>query len=190
MFVDSGKSDSRHTTLDAIVGHCREWQPGQRPLLIFPEGTMTNGHEVVDFKKGAFVAGLPVRPTIVVYTGHFDPANTTYKMTDRGPRKVGPVEWARQFWGHYIHSVHVRVLPPYFPSPEEKAYPQIYAKNCQELMASELQRVRSELYKRSWQQSAGRTGGGMDYQCGDEVGTASRYLSSFFASLGCFGREC
>jgi 1-acyl-sn-glycerol-3-phosphate acyltransferase len=32
--------------------------------LIFPEGTVTNGHEIIKFKKGCFNALLPLKPLI------------------------------------------------------------------------------------------------------------------------------
>lgn len=180
VFVDPRDADSRQKTADAILGHCAGWQSGQRPLLVFPEGTMTNGQGLVDFKKGAFLAGVPVRPVVLVYTGHFDPASTSYKMTKDGPRKVGPLEWGRQFYGHYIHSVHVRVLPPYFPSEEEQTQPDLYARRCQAYVAEELARVRQDLHQRSWKHAAGREDGGLAYQLGDETRAASRMLWSFF----------
>merc|ERR1711920_761756 len=43
VFVDRSNGDSRQQTLEAIKTHCTEWSPGSRPLLIFPEGTTTNG---------------------------------------------------------------------------------------------------------------------------------------------------
>ena len=100
VFVERGEKGSRQATLDAIAGHCEAWRPGQRPLLIFPEGTTTNGEGMLDFKKGAFIGGLPVRPVLIVYTGQFDPANTSYKMTEKGPVKTSDAEWVAQFMGH------------------------------------------------------------------------------------------
>lgn len=35
------------------------------PLCIFPEGTMTNGKDLLEFKRGAFLSLLPVQPTIL-----------------------------------------------------------------------------------------------------------------------------
>merc|ERR1719329_562041 len=42
IFVDRADNNSRQATLDAIGEHCREWAPGSKPLLIFPEGKTTN----------------------------------------------------------------------------------------------------------------------------------------------------
>jgi 1-acyl-sn-glycerol-3-phosphate acyltransferase len=170
VFVDRSSGDSKKATLDAIEAHCAEWKSGSRPLLMFPEGGTTNGEGLLDFKKGAFVCGVPVRPVIIVYTGHFDPASTTYhqeaspgaKMT-----KTSDAEWAAQFMGHFIHSMHVRVLPPYVPSEEEKKDAGLYATNVKEHMDKELQRVRKEVIDSSWKTAAGREDGGLTYKFGD-----------------------
>jgi len=134
VFVDKSSKESRQATLAAISEHCRAWRPGMRPLLIFPEGTTTSGHGLIDFKKGAFVSGVPVRPVLLVYTGDFDGAATNFKMTPEGPKSTSDAEWAAQFMGHFVHSMQVRVLAPYMPSEAEQADPELYARNCQALM--------------------------------------------------------
>merc|ERR1711879_236 len=65
VFVDRGSSESRQSALNDIFTHCAEWKPKMRPMLIFPEGTTTNGEGLLPFKKGAFVAGVPVRPVLI-----------------------------------------------------------------------------------------------------------------------------
>ncbi|KAK9839499.1 hypothetical protein WJX81_005850 [Elliptochloris bilobata] len=40
---------------------------GERPMLLFPEGTTTNGRYLLPFKKGAFLAGLPLQPVVLRY---------------------------------------------------------------------------------------------------------------------------
>ncbi|KAJ7951041.1 Lysophospholipid acyltransferase [Quillaja saponaria] len=42
-------------------------------LLLFPEGTTTNGRNLISFQLGAFIPGYPIQPTIVRYPHvHFD----------------------------------------------------------------------------------------------------------------------
>jgi len=41
--------------------------PHARPLLLFPEGTTTNGRFLLPFKTGAFLAGLPLQPVVIQY---------------------------------------------------------------------------------------------------------------------------
>lgn len=169
VFVDRSAGDSRKATAEAIQRHCTEWSQGQRPLLIFPEGRTTNGEGLVEFKKGAFNSGVPVRPVLIVYTGQFDPATTTYHQAQQGAdlHETSDAEWAAQFMGHFIHSMHVRVLPPYLPSEAERSDPETYAANVRSYMAAELDRVRGELIDRSWKARAGREDGGLDYKFGD-----------------------
>jgi len=40
---------------------------GFPPLLVFPEGTCTNSKVLIQFKKGAFVGGVPVQAVRVQY---------------------------------------------------------------------------------------------------------------------------
>lgn len=167
VFVDRSSSASRKNTQEAISQHCESWTPGSRPLLIFPEATTTNGETVKELKHGAFNAGMPVRPAILVYTGQWDPASTTFKATDSGLQKLSDAEWAAQFVGNWVHSVHVRVLAPYMPSPEEKQDPALYSHNCREYMAAALARVRKELQDASWKTAVGRESGGLGYRFGD-----------------------
>jgi len=167
VFVDRGDRGSRNATQEAIKTHCDQWTPGEKPMLIFPEGTTTNGEGLLEFKKGAFVPGAPVRPVIIVYTGQWDPACTTYRDGTSGLKENSDAEWALQFAGHFVHSMHIRVLAPYMPSEAERGNPDLYAKNCQAHMARELERVRRELYEASWRKAAGRTKGGLSYKFGD-----------------------
>eukprot|EP00662_Eupelagonemidae_sp_cell21_P006368 gene6368-26976_t len=120
---------------------------------------------LLDFRKGAFAAGAPVRPVLIVYTGAFDPASTTYRMTADGPVECSDKEWATEIMGHFIHSLHVRVLPPYLPTDAERADPAAYARGCCERMRAELARVRDELHRGSW-------------QIGDELRIAARRIST------------
>lgn len=176
VFVDRSAHDSRKATLNAIQDHCNQWEPGKRPLLIFPEGTTTNGEGLVEFKKGSFIPGKPVRPVLIVYTGSFDPASTTYKQTAKGVQETSDKEWAKQFMGHFIHSMRVHVYPPYIPTQEERESPELYAKNCRAYMESELKTLRTTLIERSWKVSSGRKGGGLGYQFGDVTRSAARKL--------------
>jgi len=167
VFVQRETSDSRKAAMDAISSHCTNHKPGQRPLLIFPEGTTTNGEGLKDFKKGAFNPGVPVRPVIIVYTGQWDASIPTYQETKQGVEKLTDAEWGAQFMGHFIHSLHVRVLAPYIPSEAEVANSDLYANNVKAFMEKELERVRKEITENSWQACAGRTTGGPGYKIGD-----------------------
>ena len=45
----------------------RATEPGWPPLLVFPEGTCTNGRALIHFKAGAFAIGAPVQPITLEY---------------------------------------------------------------------------------------------------------------------------
>lgn len=143
--VDRSNPDSRAATRDAINKHVEAWKPGDRPLLLFPEGTTSNGDSMLEFKRGAFLSGKPVRPVVLTYTGSWHPANVNYKTTSGGQLvPTGDSEWVEQFMGHLIHSLKVRVLPPYQPSPAEQADPDLYASNVRLTMLDAYGRLKAD----------------------------------------------
>ncbi|CAK8996863.1 unnamed protein product [Durusdinium trenchii] len=151
--VDRSDPKSRAATIKAIEDHVANWQPGRQPLLLFPEGTTSNGQGLLEFRKGAFVPGVPVRPAVLCYTGSWDPANTSYRETDGKIQAIGDTEWAEQFLGHIFHSLQIRVLPPYEPSEEEKADPQLYASNVRKVMSDAHAELRKEVELKAKQHS-------------------------------------
>ncbi|XP_059211437.1 lysophospholipid acyltransferase LPCAT4 [Centropristis striata] len=100
-------------------------------MLIWPEGTTTNGSALIKFKPGAFVAGVPVQPVLLRYPNQLDTVRWTYKGTS----------WLEALWHTasqlYTNST-VEFLPVYNPSEEEKNDPNLYADNVQKLMAQAL----------------------------------------------------
>lgn len=134
--VDRSSKDSRKATAEAIAGHVAAWLPSWRPLLLFPEGTTSNGEGLLDFKQGAFAPGAPVRPVVLYYDGDWNPANVNFKVADNGEIvPTGDAEWALQFMGHMSHSIRIRVLPPYIPDEAERADASLFAANVRALMA-------------------------------------------------------
>uniref|UniRef100_A0A4W3JVT0 Lysophosphatidylcholine acyltransferase 2 n=1 Tax=Callorhinchus milii TaxID=7868 RepID=A0A4W3JVT0_CALMI len=58
--------DSKKKTVEEITK--RATSQGKWPqLLIFPEGTCTNGTCLITFKSGAFIPGVPVQPVVIRY---------------------------------------------------------------------------------------------------------------------------
>merc|ERR1719399_1901035 len=98
IFVDRGSKDSRQATLKAIQDHVESWKPGDRPLLIFPEGTTSNGTGLTDFRKGAFVPGVPVRPILLSYAGDWVAA-THYREANGRVERTSDQEWAENYFG-------------------------------------------------------------------------------------------
>lgn len=167
IFVERDQLVSRELTKQAIMHHCKEWQPGAKPVVIFPEGTTSNGEGLLDFKNGAFNPGVPVRPAIIVYTGTFNPGVTSFKRTPNGIEATDDAEWATELFGHLVHGCHIRVLQPYIPTEEERNNPGVFARNVKELINKEMIRVKAEILAKSWKVAVGRGTGGVDYECGD-----------------------
>lgn len=100
-------------------------------MLMFPEGTTTNGRALIKFKPGAFLAGVPVQPVLLHYPGEPDTVRWTWKG----------LSWLGTLWhttSQIYTSVTVEFLPVYTPSREEKQNPELYAENVQKLMAEAL----------------------------------------------------
>lgn len=175
LWVDRNSGDSRQAILQAIKSHCDEWQVGSRPLLIFPEGKTSNGEDLLPFKKGAFVPGKPVRPLLIVYTGEWNPSAVAKREVETGVyEEASEVEWGKQFFGHFIHSMHVRILEPYIPDAAEQKDPSVYAHNVHRYMQRRLAEVRQEVYQKSWKAAAGRAEGPLDFQPLDIARIAKR----------------
>ncbi|XP_051981660.1 lysophospholipid acyltransferase LPCAT4-like [Xyrauchen texanus] len=100
-------------------------------MLMFPEGTTTNGRALIKFKPGAFLAGVPIQPVLLHYPNKPDTVRWTWKG----------ITWFEALWhttSQLYTSVTVEFLPVYTPSPEEQENPDLYAENVQKLMATAL----------------------------------------------------
>jgi len=67
IFVDRKSSKSRRLAAEEIMR--RASGPGWPRVLIFPEGTTTDGTALIRFKVGAFNVGRPVQPVGISYEG-------------------------------------------------------------------------------------------------------------------------
>lgn len=105
----------------------REAEVPVPPVCIFPEGTTTNGDQLLKFRTGAFVAGTPVAPVLIRYKHEwFSPSYETI----RTPAYLYGI--LSQFANH----VEYFRLPVYYPSQEEKKDPALYARKVHEIMLS------------------------------------------------------
>ncbi|CAL4907618.1 unnamed protein product [Urochloa decumbens] len=134
---ESKTSDFKGVSGAVIERIQRAHQQKNAPMmLLFPEGTTTNGDYLLPFKTGAFLAKAPVQPVILRYPyKRFNPAWES--MT--GARHVFLL--LCQFV-NYLEVIH---LPVYDPSEQEKDDPKLYANNVRKLMAVEGNLILSEL---------------------------------------------
>eukprot|EP01084_Bolivina_argentea_P209626 357032_1 len=69
VFVDRSSKKARKEVINMIRDHAAN--PCSPPLLIFPQGTVTNTLTITQFKCGAFIPGVTVLPTAVHYGNRF-----------------------------------------------------------------------------------------------------------------------
>lgn len=105
-------------------------------MLLFPEGTTTNGDYLLPFKTGAFLAKVPVLPVVLKY--HYKRFSPAWDSISGG-RHVFLL--LCQFI-NYIEVIH---LPVYYPSEQEKEDPKLYACNVRKLMATEGNLILSDI---------------------------------------------
>lgn len=75
LFLDRSDKDQRDKIMDLIKGRAELGHQGLLPqLLIFPEGTVSNGSSLLKFKKGAFCHTKPIKVYGVKYNGRFVPS--------------------------------------------------------------------------------------------------------------------
>uniref|UniRef100_A0A0C9S8C2 TSA: Wollemia nobilis Ref_Wollemi_Transcript_5066_1874 transcribed RNA sequence n=1 Tax=Wollemia nobilis TaxID=56998 RepID=A0A0C9S8C2_9CONI len=97
-------------------------------MMLFPEGTTTNGDFLLPFKTGAFLAKTPVLPVILRYPyRRFSPAWDT----------ISGVRHVLLLLCQFVNCLEVTRLPVYCPSEKEKSDAKLYANNVRKLMAVE-----------------------------------------------------
>ncbi|KAJ6675692.1 PHOSPHOLIPID ACYLTRANSFERASE [Salix viminalis] len=97
-------------------------------MMLFPEGTTTNGDFLLPFKTGAFLATAPVRPVILRYP---------YKRFSPAWDSISGALHVFYLFCQFINHMEAIWLPVYYPSQEEKDDPKLYASNVRRLMARE-----------------------------------------------------
>eukprot|EP01126_Amoeba_proteus_P004135 TRINITY_DN11405_c0_g1_i1.p1 TRINITY_DN11405_c0_g1~~TRINITY_DN11405_c0_g1_i1.p1 ORF type:complete len:367 (+),score=81.17 TRINITY_DN11405_c0_g1_i1:479-1579(+) len=136
VLVDRNNPNTRKLAKLAIEKKAKQTyqNPNLSRLVIFPEGTTTNGECLISFKPGAFAPGLPVQPVCLRYPSkHFDMSfscDTTITGTLLG------------ILLQFVNFAEIHYLPVYQPSEEEKKDPFLYARNVRDAMAKYM-RIRT-----------------------------------------------
>lgn len=128
-----GAVDSGFVQEDTVPNEAAadRWARGWRgnPLLLFPEGTTSNGSCLLRFKTGVFAGGMPVHPVVVNYDcRRFSPAFESILF---------PVHTLRMLAEPANH-LRVEYLPRYFPTPEERADRTLYAQAAQRIFCEAM----------------------------------------------------
>eukprot|EP01102_Stenamoeba_stenopodia_P004457 TRINITY_DN1475_c0_g4_i1.p1 TRINITY_DN1475_c0_g4~~TRINITY_DN1475_c0_g4_i1.p1 ORF type:complete len:430 (+),score=60.53 TRINITY_DN1475_c0_g4_i1:83-1291(+) len=128
IFVDRLDPNSRKNTSNRIkeVTGNSEYPP----LLIFPEGTNTNGNALISFKLGAFVPERAVQPCCVKYP------YVNFDISSVGGTSLGFFFYRTMC--QFVNYMTVTYLPPREPKGDEKGNPALFAKNVRLAMAKAL----------------------------------------------------
>lgn len=105
-------------------------------MMLFPEGTTTNGDYILPFKTGAFLAKAPVLPVILKYP---------YERFSPAWDSISGVRHVILLLCQFVNKMTVTRLPVYYPSQEEKDNPKLYAENVRKLMAREGNLIMSDI---------------------------------------------
>lgn len=138
IIVDRDAHKSRTESVKKVIDRVNselDWPP----LSVYPEGTCTNRKELVLFKSGAFISGLPVQPICIKYG---DNEMDTISWTWEGPH---PFTLCWLLLCQVNLPVEFNFLPVYHPNEDEKKNADLYAENVRKLMAKELKMGLSEL---------------------------------------------
>ncbi|KAF7829696.1 lysophospholipid acyltransferase LPEAT1 isoform X1 [Senna tora] len=105
-------------------------------MMLFPEGTTTNGDFLLPFKTGGFLARAPVLPVILRYP---------YQRFSPAWDSISGVRHVILLLCQFVNYMEVTRLPVYYPSQQEKDDPKLYANNVRRLMASEGNLILSDI---------------------------------------------
>jgi 1-acyl-sn-glycerol-3-phosphate acyltransferase len=100
-----------------------------RRLIVFPEGTTTNGTAMIPFRTGVFLAGQPVLPVCVQFPHkHFNLSWESIRLREHLFRSMT----------QFKNNVILTELPVYLPDAAERADARLYASRVQAVMAQYL----------------------------------------------------
>lgn len=139
--VDRRSEESRGAVKQVIAQRAAEnieRTRGRWPsTLVFPESTCTNGKALLQFKLGAFLAGVPVQPIAL-----------SYKQRHADPAWLHGIGMGHLFWRlmcQFHNSASLEFLPPHAPTVAENAHPPLFAENVRMEMANAM-RVQATLH--------------------------------------------
>ncbi|MED6183079.1 Lysophospholipid acyltransferase lpeat2 [Stylosanthes scabra] len=108
---------------------------GYPPVLLFPEGTTTNGRCLISFQLGAFIPGYPIQPIVVRYPHvHFDQS--------WGSISLGKLMF--RMFTQFHNFFEVEYLPVIYPRDDKLESAAYYAERTGHAMATALNVVKTE----------------------------------------------
>lgn len=109
LFVNRADNHNRHVILEKIEERQQHFLEKKTltPLIIFPEGTVTNGSQILKFKKGAFHSLLPIKPYVILMN------NSTFSLA------TGVLSLSQHFirsMCYFYHTLTVLEIPVIKPT--------------------------------------------------------------------------
>ena len=99
-----------------------------KPVAVFAEGTTSNGEYLLPFKRGAFLASVPVRPLVVVYEGG--------QLAAAWESMSALRHMFLLFSGFSRHTIKVIELPVIRPNSQERADPALFAERVRQAVGA------------------------------------------------------
>jgi lysophosphatidylcholine acyltransferase/lyso-PAF acetyltransferase len=132
VYIDLKDKNSKDSCKEIIAARASAEWTGY-PMTVFPEGTITNGKQLVQFKAGAFGPGEPVLPVVLKYPWrHYD---ISWVGKNRHP--LWGIRCALQVINYC--EVHImEVQRPCPEHPEEMTNPIAYANRIRHVIATQL----------------------------------------------------
>lgn len=130
IMVERGDKNQGQNAIEKVVRIAQDdrWPP----VCIFPEGNTSNGRQICSFKRGAFVAGLPIQPIVIQYDmGNLDPSWVE-------PHGHLPHVLAFLLMCRWSNRMKVTFLPVMKPTTMEMEDPDLFAERVRSAMAEVL----------------------------------------------------
>ncbi|CAA0842637.1 Lysophospholipid acyltransferase LPEAT2 [Striga hermonthica] len=103
-------------------------------VLLFPEGTTSNGRVLISFQLGAFIPGYPVQPVIVRYP---------YVHFDQSWGNIALAKLMFRMFLQFHNFMEVEYLPVVYPNENRKENASHFAQRTAHVMASALNVVQT-----------------------------------------------
>jgi len=132
IFVDIKSKDSRRACKEAMATRADPNLWRGPPTVVFPEGRITNGRRLIQYKLGAFLPGKPIQPVVLRYPHKF------FNITGQGPASRSKA-WPLRMMTQFYNSCEVELLEVYRPNEAETQNPEEFATSVRRLMANHLQ---------------------------------------------------
>ena len=122
---------SRGDLIRELKRRCKP-NSGWPQVMVYPEGTTTNGQALITFKGGAFIPGAAVQPVAVRFPSgsRVNPA-----WVSCGP---GPLQLLLRLLCEPFSRAYVEYLPVHHPNAAELADATLYANNVRDSIAAAL----------------------------------------------------